>query len=142
MVQKPSSNFPAASRKAQPPHHGLQAPAGRHLSLREHNAPATLEKAKSVPILGPLTLLTPPLEHCSLSRPFPLILQDLVQRLRPLRGPPLATLHANSRFYFLRSSLWNSATVDLLYCLSPPLNCKPSESSPFLSCFLWHSLLK
>ena len=41
----------------------------------EHCTPATLEEAKSVPTLGPLTLLTPPPECCSHLFPFLLSLR-------------------------------------------------------------------
>ena len=79
-----------------------QAPAGPHLSSpREHCVPATQKKAKSVPTLGSLTLLTPPLEYCSPSFPFPPIFQESAQRPPPPRALPLATLHDISQFSFL-----------------------------------------
>lgn len=89
--------------QAQSPHHGLQA-------LQDLARSTTCQTHKCAPTLGPLTLLTSPLEFC-----FP-ALPILVPRPR-LKGhlPCFITLHFLPQFHSLQDNLWNSVAVTVVY---------------------------
>lgn len=95
-VQKTSSNFLRPLGQAQSPHHGLQA-------LQDLVRSITYQTHTCAPTLGPLTLLTSPLEFCFPSPPILLILTASARRPPPQEALPSSLSTSSRSFVFFKT---------------------------------------